>query len=165
MKIGHLDQAEPAEAVDVDRPREDEDGLDVEDDEEQRVDVVADVRLAEQRQRVGARFVGDVLLVLRVRGSQQAGRSEHGSDHDECRHHEDGDGQILPVELGHARLRNRPGWETTRSIRGWFFPRAQSGSAESGSSGPGRRLASATMESWTTKGRNGRVAAAPTSAG
>ena len=61
---GHLDQAEPAERLDVDRPREDEHGLDVEDHEQQGVDVVADVRLAEARQRVGARLVGDVLLVL-----------------------------------------------------------------------------------------------------
>ena len=68
-------EPEPAQRLDVDGPREDEHGLDVEDHEEQGVDVVADVHLAEQRQRVGARLVGDVLLVLRAASGAGAGRS------------------------------------------------------------------------------------------
>ena len=91
----------------LDRPRKDEHRLDVEDDEQQRVDVVADVRLAEQRQRIGARFVGDVLLVLRQLRPQDPSHSEHRADHQERGKNEDRDGEILPVELGHARIRCR----------------------------------------------------------
>ncbi len=77
--------------------------LDVEDDEEQRVDVVADVRLAEAAGRIGARLVGDVLVFLRPRGTYQARRAEHRADHAECSDDEHADGEILPVELRHSR--------------------------------------------------------------
>ena len=122
MKIVISTRPNQPSAVDVDGPREDEHGLDVEDHEEQGVDVVADVRLAEERQRVRARFVGDVLLVLRVGRAQQPGDPEHGADHHERGHDEDRDGQVLPVELGHARLRNRPGGKRRGVYAGAFFP-------------------------------------------
>ena len=41
----HLNQAEPAERSGIHRPRKDEDGFDVEDDEQQAEDVVPDVGL------------------------------------------------------------------------------------------------------------------------
>ena len=46
MKTIISTSAERAERLELDRPREDEHGLDVEHDEQQRVHVVADVRLA-----------------------------------------------------------------------------------------------------------------------
>ena len=45
MNDEHLDEAERAVASRADGPREDEDGLDVEHDEEQGEDVVADLAL------------------------------------------------------------------------------------------------------------------------
>ena len=50
-KIDHLDEDEPADAAlaEHERPRVEEDGLDIEDDEEQRVDVVAGVELHPRR--------------------------------------------------------------------------------------------------------------------
>ena len=77
----HLDQCERAEALETDRPREDEDGLHVEHHEEQRVDVVPDVRLAEAGDRVRAGLVGDVLLVLRPVGTEEPPDAEHGAEH------------------------------------------------------------------------------------
>jgi hypothetical protein len=55
----HLDQGEGAERLEPDRPREDEHGLDVEDQEQQGEDVVADLGLAPPlTDRVDAALVG-----------------------------------------------------------------------------------------------------------
>ena len=117
---GHLDQAEPPERVDVDGPREDEDRLDVEDDEEQGVHVITDVHLAEQRQRIGARFVGDVFVVLGHFRAQEPRDAQHRADHHERGQDEDRDGEILPVELGHARFRCRLFRGRAEYMRGLF---------------------------------------------
>ena len=60
--------SESGAAVELDRPREDEHRFDVEHHEEQRVHVVADVRLAEAEHRVGAGLVGHELVRVGVRG-------------------------------------------------------------------------------------------------
>src|SRR3954454_2187409 len=63
----HLDETEHVVGLEVDGPREDEHGLDVEQHEEQGEDVVADLALGPAgADRVDPGLIGDVLLGLRT---------------------------------------------------------------------------------------------------
>src|SRR5581483_12021735 len=104
----HLDDAERAERFEPNRPREDEHGFDVEDDEQQRVDVVAEVRLSPSTDGVGAGFVGDELLGLWTRGAEQPADAEHRPHHQQRGADQDGHREVLPIEVGHVHELSGP---------------------------------------------------------
>ena len=83
-------------------PREDEDGLDVEDDEEQGEHVVADLALRPPiAHRVDAALVRDRLLRARPVWPKQAAEPEQDRHEQHGSRDEDGHGEVAPEELGH----------------------------------------------------------------
>src|SRR5205823_275182 len=98
----HLDQPEDLQGLEPDGPGEDEHRLDVEHDEQQREDVVADLALRPARpDGVDPALVVEVLLRLGPGGTQQAPDSQHGPDHEHGCTREDRDGEVLAEELRH----------------------------------------------------------------
>src|SRR5262245_43541220 len=98
----HLDEAGAGVALELRGPREDEDSLDVEQDEEKRKDVVPDLALRPAiADRIDAALIGDVLLRKRPGGAKQASEGEQESHQADGRSHEDGDREVAPQELGH----------------------------------------------------------------
>src|SRR5690606_17199492 len=105
----HLDEAEHPVGLEAGRPREDEQGLDVEHDEEQGEDVVAHLALGPGgADGVRARLVADVLALLRPPGPQGPGDQQEQPEQHEAEADEDADGQVVAKEVA-ERIGHRPG--------------------------------------------------------
>src|SRR5438067_2813291 len=101
---GHLDEAEDVVDLEADGPGEDEDGLDVEQHEQDREDVVADLALRPTvADRIDTRLVVEVLPGLRAGGADEAPETENSGHQAHGHTKEDDRCEVVAEEAGHRR--------------------------------------------------------------
>src|SRR3546814_6209771 len=99
----HLDQAEHLGLLEPGRPREDEDRLDVEHDEHQGEDVVADLALRPHvADRIDAGLVVEVLARLAAGGPDERAEAQHAGQERDRQATEDGNRKVITEELRHG---------------------------------------------------------------